>query len=272
MIVHSRFSGVVLRSRWIDGSATFTTVLSSMIMKSAKHMAASVHHLWFARSSRLAFIRSPWDRCEKVDERVEVPREARECLLAVDGAHEARSQAEAEEQHRDGRDIGVGADAPVGATVLDGRAHAGVPGAHHVRKAGADLGLVGERQREVAQARDLGHPGIAHQAAHVAEVGREEISALGGRGREALSHEARAVLEHGAEERLLGGEVLVDHRLGAARRRGDVARAGAAEAVAREQHARRGDDRRAAVLGAQALARGRLLVCPGDLHRPKIAN
>src|SRR4051812_1956303 len=27
------------------GSATFTTVLSSMIMNSAKHMAASVHHL-----------------------------------------------------------------------------------------------------------------------------------------------------------------------------------------------------------------------------------
>src|SRR4051794_31063359 len=33
------------RSRWIDGSATFTTVLSSMIMNSAKHIAASVHHL-----------------------------------------------------------------------------------------------------------------------------------------------------------------------------------------------------------------------------------
>src|SRR5437764_6337592 len=33
------------RSRWIDGSATFTTVLSSMIMNRAKHMAASVHHL-----------------------------------------------------------------------------------------------------------------------------------------------------------------------------------------------------------------------------------
>src|SRR5204863_1711382 len=35
------------RSRWIDGSATFTTVLSSMIMNSAKHMAARVHHLRF---------------------------------------------------------------------------------------------------------------------------------------------------------------------------------------------------------------------------------
>src|SRR3954470_18659694 len=31
------------RSRWIEGSATFTTVLSSMIMNSAKHIAASVH-------------------------------------------------------------------------------------------------------------------------------------------------------------------------------------------------------------------------------------
>ena len=29
--------------RWIDGSATFTTVLSSITMNSAKHIAASVH-------------------------------------------------------------------------------------------------------------------------------------------------------------------------------------------------------------------------------------
>src|ERR671936_424625 len=36
-------------SRWIAGSATFTTVLSSMIMKSAKHSAPSVHHFRFSR-------------------------------------------------------------------------------------------------------------------------------------------------------------------------------------------------------------------------------
>ena len=47
MIVHSRFSGDGFSECWIDGSATFTIVLSSMIMKSAKHMAKSVHHLWF---------------------------------------------------------------------------------------------------------------------------------------------------------------------------------------------------------------------------------
>src|SRR3954447_706771 len=43
--VHSSDESDALRSRWIDGSATFTTVLSSMIMKSAKHMAPRVHHL-----------------------------------------------------------------------------------------------------------------------------------------------------------------------------------------------------------------------------------
>ena len=32
------------RSRWMDGSATFTTVLSSMIMKRPNATAASVHH------------------------------------------------------------------------------------------------------------------------------------------------------------------------------------------------------------------------------------
>ena len=37
------------RSSWIDGRATFTTVLSSMIMKSPNETAASVHH--FRRSS-----------------------------------------------------------------------------------------------------------------------------------------------------------------------------------------------------------------------------
>ena len=36
------------RSALIAGSATFTTVLSSMIMKRAKHSAPSVHHLRFS--------------------------------------------------------------------------------------------------------------------------------------------------------------------------------------------------------------------------------
>src|SRR3954451_24835526 len=45
LTVHSRLEMLAPRSFWIDGSATFTTVLSSMIMNSAKHMAASVHHL-----------------------------------------------------------------------------------------------------------------------------------------------------------------------------------------------------------------------------------
>src|SRR4051812_31112227 len=45
LTVHSRLERLAPRSFWIDGSATFTTVLSSMIMNRAKHMAASVHHL-----------------------------------------------------------------------------------------------------------------------------------------------------------------------------------------------------------------------------------
>ena len=36
------------RSRWIDGSATFTIVLSSMIMKRPMATAPSVHHLRFS--------------------------------------------------------------------------------------------------------------------------------------------------------------------------------------------------------------------------------
>ena len=40
-------------SRWIDGSATFTTVLSSMIMNSAKHIAPSVHHLRLSSVRRI---------------------------------------------------------------------------------------------------------------------------------------------------------------------------------------------------------------------------
>jgi selenocysteine lyase/cysteine desulfurase len=38
------------RLRWIDGSATFTTVLSSMIMNRAKATAPSVHHFLFSLS------------------------------------------------------------------------------------------------------------------------------------------------------------------------------------------------------------------------------
>src|SRR3954451_12825832 len=55
LTVHSRLLRLAPRSRWMLGSATFTTVLSSMIMNSAKHMAASVHHL---RLSSLRRIRS----------------------------------------------------------------------------------------------------------------------------------------------------------------------------------------------------------------------
>ncbi len=47
LIVHSSAESDAPRSFWIDGSATFTTVLSSMIMKSEKLIAASVHHLRF---------------------------------------------------------------------------------------------------------------------------------------------------------------------------------------------------------------------------------
>src|SRR6266576_217431 len=43
--VHSSEDNDAPSSLWIDGSATFTTVLSSMIMNRAKHIAASVHHL-----------------------------------------------------------------------------------------------------------------------------------------------------------------------------------------------------------------------------------
>ena len=46
--VHSSEASDACRSRWIDGSATFTTVLSSISMNRAKHIAASVHHLLFS--------------------------------------------------------------------------------------------------------------------------------------------------------------------------------------------------------------------------------
>jgi len=48
LTVHSSPEIEAPRSFWIDGSATFTTVLSSMIMNSAKHIAPSVHHLRFS--------------------------------------------------------------------------------------------------------------------------------------------------------------------------------------------------------------------------------
>ncbi len=41
---------------WIEGSATFTTVLSSMIMKRPNATAASVHHFLFSSAKSLAFI------------------------------------------------------------------------------------------------------------------------------------------------------------------------------------------------------------------------
>ena len=43
LIVHSSADSEASKSRWIDGRATLVTVLSSMIMKSAKHIAPRVH-------------------------------------------------------------------------------------------------------------------------------------------------------------------------------------------------------------------------------------
>ena len=43
LTVHSSAGSDAPRSSWMEGSATFTTVLSSMIMNRAKHIAASVH-------------------------------------------------------------------------------------------------------------------------------------------------------------------------------------------------------------------------------------
>src|ERR1700729_3484980 len=45
LTVHSSEDRVAWRSRWIEGRATFTTVLSSMIMNSAKHIAPRVIRL-----------------------------------------------------------------------------------------------------------------------------------------------------------------------------------------------------------------------------------
>ena len=57
--IHSSEEIDIFRSRSIDGSATFTTVLSSMIMKSPNATAASVHHFLFSSAKIRAFKPSP---------------------------------------------------------------------------------------------------------------------------------------------------------------------------------------------------------------------
>ena len=56
---HSSSDSDMCSDRRIDGSATFTTVLSSMIMKRPTETAASVHHFLFSGVTRRALIRSP---------------------------------------------------------------------------------------------------------------------------------------------------------------------------------------------------------------------
>src|SRR5436309_15708129 len=94
-------------ARWMDGRATFTTVLSSMIMKSPKETAASVHHFLFSSAKRRAFIVASmtitlpclfpsrslrtvgefvWTPSEEQVERANVTRLAR--MLGCDGFHE----------------------------------------------------------------------------------------------------------------------------------------------------------------------------------------
>ena len=57
--IHSSEEIDMCRLRWIDGSATFTIVLSSMIMKRPKATAASVHHFLFSSAKMRALIRAP---------------------------------------------------------------------------------------------------------------------------------------------------------------------------------------------------------------------
>ena len=57
--IHSSEAIETWRSRSIDGSATFTTVLSSMIMKRPNDTAASVHHFLLSSAKIRAFILSP---------------------------------------------------------------------------------------------------------------------------------------------------------------------------------------------------------------------
>ena len=63
--IHSSDSrSTTWRSRSIDGSATFTTVLSSMIMNRPNDTAASVHHLRFSGARIRAFMQfSPESQC-----------------------------------------------------------------------------------------------------------------------------------------------------------------------------------------------------------------
>ena len=55
---HSSEESDTWRSRSIDGRATFTTVLSSMIMKRPKATAASVHHFRFSSANAAASTRA----------------------------------------------------------------------------------------------------------------------------------------------------------------------------------------------------------------------
>ena len=57
--IHCSDDRSVPRSRWIDGRATFTTVLSSMIMKRPKETAASVNHLRVSSAKIRALIQPP---------------------------------------------------------------------------------------------------------------------------------------------------------------------------------------------------------------------
>src|SRR3954454_15119734 len=49
----------MFKSLWIDGSATFTIVLSNMIMNRPNATAPSVHHFLFSGSKIFAFISPP---------------------------------------------------------------------------------------------------------------------------------------------------------------------------------------------------------------------
>ena len=64
----------------------------------------------------------------------------------------------------------------------------------------------------------------------------------------------RGIVQHGGEQRLLGGEVLVEHRLGAARAASYLGRASTVESVSRKHRAGGVQDHLATHVEGEALA------------------
>ena len=267
---HSSSLWVAFSDCWIDGRAMFTTVLSSMIMNSPKHIAPSVNHLRFGWSAFTCGGRS------SVAIRARSWRAIGGVSASVSSSYSAWRTDEPMPRPIQSQAMWSASTSWPGVAELLGPAHGARPcssacargsGAARRRSRGRRPGR--PRAGEAARARPTSGRGRWPSARlAMSASGSSEVVGSGS----AATVVAAQCSSTAANSSRLPGEVAVQHRLGAAAGAGDVGGAGAVVAVPGEDLAGCVDERLATLGGGQAGGAGRGVGTERGLHPTSVSD